>query len=90
MDESDRVTFDAISRTSRSRAAVQRAEKAQKGDPPPGQYFIAEPRVMDGGEMPTKQEWIEGEQKKRSGRKPVTKFGGGGPDRRRVQTGKGK
>tara|TARA_R110000822_G_scaffold92458_1_gene213282 strand:+ start:3498 stop:3905 length:408 start_codon:yes stop_codon:yes gene_type:complete len=66
-DESDRVTFDAKSRVSKSRAAIDRAQtKAGKSkNPTPGQYFIAEPRVMDGGEMPTRDEWVL-EQKKKS------------------------
>jgi hypothetical protein len=68
-DESDRVTFDAKSRVSKSRAATDRAQdKAGKAkNPTPGQYFIAEPRVMDGGEFPTRDEWIAEQKKKTAG-----------------------
>lgn len=75
-DESERVTFDAKARVSKSRAAIERAQDASSGKskkPTPGRYFVAEPRVMDGGEFPTREEWLE-EQKAKSGSKPVTKF----------------
>jgi len=67
-DESERVTFDAKARTSKSRAAIDRAQEAanKKGRPTAGLYFVAEPRVMDGGELPTKAEWLE-EQAKLNG-----------------------
>jgi hypothetical protein len=74
-DESDRVTFDAKARVSKSRAAIERAqESASKNNKPsPGRYFIAEPRVMDGGELPTRDEWLD-EQAAKSAVKPVSKF----------------
>lgn len=67
-DESERVTFDAKPRTSKSRAAIERAQDAasKKKKPASGLYFVAEPRVMDGGDMPTKAEWLE-EQARLSG-----------------------
>ena len=67
-DESDRVTFDAKSRVSKSRAAIERAqEKAGKAkNPTPGRYFVAEARVMDDGDFPTREEWLL-EQKIKSG-----------------------
>lgn len=66
-DESDRVTFDAKARISKSRAAIERAQEAEskKKKSTPGRYFIAEPRVMDGGELPTRQEWLEEQEKKK-------------------------
>lgn len=69
-DESERVTFTAESRVSKSRAAVERAqEKAGKSKSVVhGRYFIAKPQVMDGGEMPTRDEWFE-EQQNKSGLK---------------------
>jgi hypothetical protein len=71
-DESDRVTFDAKGRVSKSRAAIDRAqERAGKAkNPTPGQYFVAEARVMDGGEFPTRDEWIAEQGKKNAGNKP--------------------
>ena len=74
-DESDRVTFDAKARVSKSRAAIERAQESgsKNKKSTPGRYFIAEPRVMDGGELPTRDEWIE-EQKVKSGVKPVNIF----------------
>jgi hypothetical protein len=66
-DESDRVTFDAKARTSKSRAAVERAQEAdgKKKFKSYGKYYIAEPRVMDGGEMPTRDEWLEEQRNKK-------------------------
>jgi hypothetical protein len=68
-DESDRVTFDAKARVSKSRAAIDRAQEAnsKRKKSTAGVYFVAEPRVMDGGEMPTRAEWLE-EQARLSGR----------------------
>jgi hypothetical protein len=66
-DESDRVTFDAVPRISKSRAAIDKAqEAASSGNKKPvhGRYYIAEPRVMDGGSLPTREEWAEEQQRK--------------------------
>ena len=66
-DESDRVTFDAKARVSKSRAAIERAQEAdgKKKSKSYGRYFIAEPRVMDGGDMPTRDEWLEEQERKK-------------------------
>jgi len=66
-DESDRVTFDAKARISKSKAAIERAQEAdsKKKSKSHGRYFIAEPRLMDGDEMPTRQEWLEEQEKKK-------------------------
>jgi hypothetical protein len=66
-DESDRVAFDAKARYSKSRAAVERAQEAdgKKKKKSYGKYFIAEPRVIDGGEMPTRDEWLEEQERKK-------------------------
>lgn len=65
-DESDRVTFDVKARTSKSRAATERAQEAdgKKKNKSYGKYFIAEPRLMEGDEMPTRQEWLEEQERK--------------------------
>lgn len=65
-DESDRVTFDAKARVSKSKAAIERAQEAEskKKSKSFGRYFTAEPRIMDGGEMPTREEWLEEQQRK--------------------------
>lgn len=65
-DESERVTFDVKARVSKSRAAVERAQEkdSKKKKSSPGKYFVAEPRTMDGGPMPTRSEWVEEENKK--------------------------
>jgi hypothetical protein len=70
-DESERVTFDAKARVSKSRAAIERAQEAdgKKKNKTHGRYFIAEPRVMDGGEMPTRDEWLD-EQNQKKGLAP--------------------
>jgi len=66
-DESDRVTFDAKARISKSRAAIERAQEAdaKKKSKSHGRYFVTEPRVMDGGDMPTRDEWLEEQASKR-------------------------
>jgi hypothetical protein len=66
-DESDRVTFDAKARVSKSRAAIERAQEAdsKKKSKSHGRYFTAEPRVMDGGELPTRDEWLAEQEVKR-------------------------
>lgn len=46
----------------------------------PGRYFVAEPKVIDGGDFPTRDEWLEEQAVKNADSKPVTKFGmGSGP-----------
>ncbi len=66
-DESDRVTFDAKARYSKSRAAIERASEAdsKKKSKQYGKYFVVEPRVMDGGDMPTREEWLEEQENKK-------------------------
>jgi hypothetical protein len=77
-DESERVAFDAKARVSKSRAAVERAqETASKGGkkPVPGRYFIAEPKVIDGGDWPTRAEWFEEQERKSGINTSISKFG---------------
>jgi len=77
-DESERVTFDAKARVSKSRAAIERAqESASKGGKKavPGRYFIAEPKLIGDGDFPTRKEWLEEQAKKNGAGKIVTKFG---------------
>jgi hypothetical protein len=79
-DESERVTFDAVARVSKSRAAIERAqENASRGNkkPVPGRYFIAEPRIIDGGDFPTRDEWLEEQALKRSDNSISSKFDSG-------------
>jgi len=77
-DESERVAFDAIPRTSKSRAAIERAQdSASNKKSVPGRYFIAEPKVIDGGDFPTMAEWLAEQAEKSNTVKPVTKFGNG-------------
>jgi hypothetical protein len=72
-DESDRVAFDAEPRISKSRAAIEKAqEKASKAKTQThGRYYIAKPRVIGGGELPTRDEWIQ-EQEIKSGRRKIS------------------
>lgn len=89
-DESDRVTFDAVGRVSKSRAAIERAQDAAnaKGKKSvPGRYFIAEPRLIDGDEMPTREEWVEEQSRKNGDRSVSTKFGSSN-DRQQVVQGR--
>lgn len=78
-DESERIAFEVKGRTSKSRAAIERAqENAGKGNKKavPGRYFIAQPVVIDGGDFPTRDEWLD-EQAALSGQNKnvTTKFG---------------
>ena len=70
-DESDRITFDAKARISKSRAAIERAQESdnKKKSKSYGRYYIVEPRVMDGGEMPTREEWLEEQERKKGNTK---------------------
>lgn len=71
-DESDRVTFDVKARVSKSRAAIERASEAEakKKSKSHGKYFVVEPRVMDGGDMPTRDEWLEEQEMKKGSNVP--------------------
>ena len=87
-DESERVTFNAKARVSKSRAAIERAqESATKGNKKsvPGRYFVAEPVVIDGGEFPTRDEWMEEQAKKNGTQQAVSKFGSGMDKQKVVQ-----
>ena len=63
-DESDRVTFDAKTGVSKSQAAIDRKQdqdrKAAEKSPTSlyGKYYYAVPRVIDGGALPTLEEWL--------------------------------
>jgi hypothetical protein len=61
------VTFDAKARFSKSRAAVERAQESdsKKKSKSYGKYYVTEPRVIDGGEMPTRDEWVEEQARKK-------------------------
>jgi hypothetical protein len=77
-DESERVTFDAVARISKSRAAIDRAQNSSSSNnkkPVHGRYYVATPKVMDGGEMPTREEWLLEQDKKSNQNKP-SKFDG--------------
>lgn len=76
-DESERVAFNAKSRVSKSRAAIDRAQEAAGKNKKhiPGQYFIAEPVVIDGGDFPTRDEWLEEQAYKNGSGSMSSKFG---------------
>jgi hypothetical protein len=88
-DESDRVVFEVKARTSKSRAAIERAQESSTANnkkPIPGRYFIAEPKTIDGGDFPTRDEWLEELARQSGNSAPVTKFGSGpGPKHNIVQ-----
>ena len=75
-DESERVTFNAKSRVSKSRAAVDRAQESagKNKKSVPGQYFVAEPIVIDGGDFPTRDEWLEEQARKNGSSNVSSKF----------------
>ena len=66
-DRSERVQFEVKSFTSKSKAALDRAEeKAAKGkNKNHGKVFYAVPRTTDGGPLPTLEEFLEQERIKR-------------------------
>ena len=64
-DESDDVTFNAKARVSKSRAAIERAQDKEKKKVP-GKYYVAEPVAMNGKDLPTRDDWIIAQAKKRS------------------------
>lgn len=66
-DRSDRVVFEAESYTSKSQAALDRAEeKAQNSKSKNyGKRFYAVPKTTDGGPLPTLEEFLEEQEKKR-------------------------
>lgn len=79
-DESERVAFDAKARISKSRAAIERAQESSTKNNKKavhGRYFVAEPKVIDGGEWPTKDEWLQEQANKSNNSRPVSKFGSG-------------
>lgn len=65
-----------MARISKSRASIERAqEKAGKSKTTVyGRYFVAEPKVLGGGDFPTREEWIEEQNKKRGNTKVSSKF----------------
>lgn len=67
-DESDDVMFEAEKRVSRSRAATDKAERAENsGDKsaPPGRYYLPVPKTRGGAPFPTFKDYIAQEERKR-------------------------
>lgn len=60
-DESDRVRFEVARGVSKSRAAIERreAQDGKKKDAQHGVYYYAIPHTIDGGPLPTQEEWLE-------------------------------
>jgi hypothetical protein len=58
-DESDRVAFDVKTGVSKSKAALDRKEEqeSKKKGTRHGVYHYAVPRTIDGGPLPTLEEW---------------------------------
>lgn len=67
-DESDSVFFEVEKRISRSKAATQRAEKAETGkdkNPPEGRYYVPVPKTRGGAEMPSFSDWVAERERKK-------------------------
>lgn len=65
IDRSDRVAFDVKRGISRSKAALDRAEERDaKKKAVPGAFLYAVPRTIDGGPLPTMEEWVAQEKAK--------------------------
>jgi hypothetical protein len=60
-DESDRVAFDVGTGISKSRAALDRKEEqdSKKDTKTHGKYYYPIPRTIDGGPLPTREEWVK-------------------------------
>lgn len=67
LDQSDRVVFDVKTVVSKSRAAMSRWEERQSKskNKNPGLMGYPVPRTTDGGPMPTLEEWLEEQAKKK-------------------------
>lgn len=88
-DESERVTFTAETRISKSRAAIERSQNSASGKKEvPGRYYVAKPVVMDGGEFPTKDEWIKEQESKAPKDSMSTKFGSNNKRNKNIIQGK--
>lgn len=73
IDRSDRVTFTVKSFRSGSQAALERKQyaidkAAQQNNATPafGMNYYAVPETIDGGPMPTLEEWLEEEKERRN------------------------
>lgn len=77
-DRSDRVRFDVKSFTSKSEAAVQRRQKKDK-EPIPGRFYYAVPVTIDGGPLPTMEEFIEEQESKKGTTRAPAPGRAGGP-----------
>lgn len=77
-DRSDRVVFEVGTHTSKSRAAVERAEeKAAEGKSKNyGKSFYPIPKTRDGGPLPTLQEFLDEQSKRRAMMAGRIKVGG--------------
>jgi hypothetical protein len=77
-DESERVDFEAKPRISKSRAAIEQAQEDARSNNNkgiPGRYYVAEPVLVEGDEMPTRAEWLE-EQERMHAKTPIfSKYG---------------
>lgn len=66
IDRSERVAWDVKTFTSRSAAAIEKKQEREK-KAVPGRRYYAVPRTVDGGPLPTMQEYYE-EQNRLAGR----------------------
>ena len=82
-DESDRVRFEVKTGLSKSNRAIQmrqERDEKNKGVETKGMYYYAVPQTIDGGPLPTREEWLE-ERMAKQGKRPE------GPQRRSPQVG---
>lgn len=75
-DQSDRVAFDIKTGISKSKAATERWERQQEKknkngtQSTPGLFAYPVPRTVDGGPMPTLEEWVA-EKAAKQGKQPA-------------------
>lgn len=76
-DQSDRVTFSIKTGTSKSRAAIERWEKkmSEKKTKEYGKFGYPVPQTIDGGPLPTLDEWAEEQARKTGTDGPKSKWG---------------
>lgn len=73
IDRSDRISFEVKSFISKSEAALERRQEQDNKNnavSSHGKRYYAVPQTMDGGPMPTMQEYLEAEAEKKGDRRP--------------------
>lgn len=78
LDRSDRVRFEVESFVSKSKAALDRAEEKASNSKQKtyGKIFYPVPKTVDGGPLPTLEEWLEEQRRKNAMKVGNIRLGG--------------